>query len=455
MACRVRTFLAGSVVVVGLGALAACSGGGFWGEREPWRKEAEARCIGSGAVREGPGVVRISAINGPGMCGADYPFRVSTLGVAMALSFGNDLRPPGSIPNVTRITPPRWPIAEPADGAGAYEPRVTPRPQVDTRPLPPPRGAAPGAQQRYDEPISLDPPPTSAPPQEPYDFRRPYGGAQKSAPTRAEPLDAAPSPYDLSPEPYEHRRTFGDARTAPARQPRYEPVETTRAPVRDTRRAAPLGPSRAPRAVAATGTVTVTPNATLACPLVSALDQWIATAVQPSAMRWFGQPVVEIKQISAYSCRGMNGNPRARISEHAFGNALDIASFTLADGRRITVRDGWRGRPEEQGFLRDVQGAACERFTTVLAPGSNVFHYDHMHVDLMRRSGRACNPRAVSGEEVAARVRAQYARQGRDPGVTGTVRKGAPQKRLPPSAFAEDKVGHQLPLAIPGEDGED
>ena len=130
----------------------------------------------------------------------------------------------------------------------------------------------------------------------------------------------------------------------------------------------------------------MTPNATLACPLVSALDQWIATSVQPSAMRWFGQPVIEIKQISAYSCRGMNGNPRARISEHAFGNALDIASFTLADGRRITVRDGWRGGPEEQGFLRDVQGAACDRFTTVLAPGSNVFHYDHMHVDLMRRA---------------------------------------------------------------------
>ena len=76
----------------------------------------------------------------------------------------------------------------------------------------------------------------------------------------------------------------------------------------------------------------------------------------------------------------------ARISEHAFGNALDIASFTLADGRKVTVKDGWRGLPEEQGFLRDVQSAACDQFTTVLAPGSNRFHYDHIHVDLMRRS---------------------------------------------------------------------
>ena len=428
MACRLRTFLAGSVVCAGLGALAACSSGGFFGAREPWRKEAEARCIGSGSVREGPGVVRISAINGPGMCGADFPFRVSSLGVPAALSFGDELRPPGSILNAPRATPPRWPINEPQEGAGAYDPRGAPRSQIETRPLPPLRGAPSVApQQRYDEPVSLDPPHASGPPPEVYDVRRPYGGQPKAAPmpARAEPV---PSSYDLP-------------------------------PVRDTRRAAPLGPSRAPRVAAATGTVTVTPNATLACPLVSALDQWIAASVQPSAMRWFGQPVIEIKQISAYSCRGMNGNPRARISEHAFGNALDIASFTLADGRRITVRDGWRGGPEEQGFLRDVQASACDRFTTVLAPGSNAFHYDHMHVDLMQRSGgyRACNPRAVSGEEIAARVRATYARQGRDPYATGSVdpRRGAPPKRLPPAAFAAEKTGHQLPLAIPGEDGED
>lgn len=363
MAC-LRKCLAGLVIVVGLGALAACTGGRFFGEREPWRKEAEARCLGAGEVREGPSLVRISPINGPGMCGADYPFRVSSLSVAGALGFGEGLRPPGGIPqgantNMSRAAP-RWPTAEP-DAPGG-------RP-IETRPLPPP---------------------SSNPPPEAYDFRRPYG--------------------------------------------------------------APLG--RAPRAVTV-ATVSVTPHATLACPLVSALDQWVATAVQPSAMRWFGQPVIEIKQISAYSCRGMNGNPNARISEHSFGNALDIAAFTLGDGRRVTVKDGWRGPPEEQGFLRDVHSAACDRFTTVLAPGSDAFHYDHFHVDLMRRANgyRVCNPRAVPGDEVAARARRQYSSASRDPTVTGSVvshRKGA---RRP--AAANVKVGHQLPLAIPGEDGAD
>jgi hypothetical protein len=146
--------------------------------------------------------------------------------------------------------------------------------------------------------------------------------------------------------------------------------------------------------------------------------------VQPAAQRWFGARVVEIKQISAYSCRGMNGNPHAHISEHAFGNALDIAAFTLADGRRISVKEGWKGMPEEQGFLRDVQATACQQFTTVLAPGSNAYHTDHIHVDLMRRATRRliCQPAAMSGEEVAARAsgRNPYAAS-REPFTTGSL----------------------------------
>ena len=201
----------------------------------------------------------------------------------------------------------------------------------------------------------------------------------------------------------------------------------------------PLGP-RTPY-TGAVGPVEIKPAATLACPIVSALDHWLADAVQPAAQRWFGLPVAEIRQISAYSCRGMNGQPGARISEHAFGNALDIAAFVLADGRKVTVKDGWRGTPEEQGFLRDVQGAACEQFTTVLAPGSNRFHYDHIHVDLMRRASghMVCNPDAMPGDVVAARVakeRGVYARRG-DPAFTGSIGKGA--RRRPKETAARLK----------------
>ena len=183
-----------------------------------------------------------------------------------------------------------------------------------------------------------------------------------------------------------------------------------------------LGPAQG-NAVNAFGGVAIKPTATLACPIVSVLDRWLADSVQPVAMRWFGARVVEIKQISAYSCRGMNGDSRAHISEHAFGNALDIAGFTLADGRQISVKDGWKGLAEEQGFLRDVQATACQQFSTVLAPGSNVYHYDHIHIDLMRRASQRviCEPAAMSGEEIAARASRRNPYASREPFVTGSL----------------------------------
>jgi len=212
----------------------------------------------------------------------------------------------------------------------------------------------------------------------------------------------------------------------------------------------PLGPPRDPGVTASAGPVEVKPAATLACPLVSALDQWIATAVQPAALRWFHQPVVEIKQISAYSCRGMNGNSSAHISEHAFGNALDIAGFVLADGHKVTVQYGWHGSAEEQAFLHDVQLAACNEFTTVLAPGANIYHYNHIHVDLMRRYSdrRICQPAAIPGEVVAERVRARYASHGYgDPNTTGSI-----SKRLKRALGFSGDDDDRLPLAVPGED---
>ena len=186
-----------------------------------------------------------------------------------------------------------------------------------------------------------------------------------------------------------------------------------------------LGPAR-PRQMISP--VAVTPAATLACPIVSALDHWVSDGVQPAAIRWFGSPVTEIKQISAYSCRGMVGSGGSSISEHAFGNALDIAAFTFADGRRITVQEGWHGTPEEQGFLRDVHLAACDNFTTVLAPGYNAAHYNHIHVDLMRRASgdRPCRPEAMSGEVAAAKARATYAGRQRSPASTSRWQRAVP-----------------------------
>ncbi|WOH49499.1 extensin family protein [Bradyrhizobium sp. sBnM-33] len=394
----VRLYLVGSFVLV---SLAGCGRGFFQSaEREPWRTEAEVACLKSGAVKESPELVRIDPISGPGVCGAEYPLKVAALGENIA-SFGfadESLRPPGNIGNQ-----PRWPIARAPAAAppeGNYSGNSSgnyPGSHSGNYPNPAPR--QPNYAAPSNGPISLSAPGVAS---QHDDIDLPSEGA----PTSHGGGYAAPPSYPPR-----------DRYTAPSSAP-YSPPSYSPSP------AAPrLGPAQG-NSVSAFGQVSMKPAATLACPIVSALDRWLADSVQPAAMRWFGVRVVEIKQISAYSCRGMNGNPHAHISEHAFGNALDIAAFTLADGRRITVRSGWRGVPEEQGFLRDVHAAACQQFNTVLAPGSNSHHEDHIHVDLMRRPSRRtiCQPAAVPGEQVAARAGQRnnpYA--SRDPYSTGSL----------------------------------
>ena len=144
------------------------------------------------------------------------------------------------------------------------------------------------------------------------------------------------------------------------------------------------------------GAVTFNATATLDCPMVAELDQWLTDIVQPSAQARFGQKVIQINSMGSYACRGMNNQTGAQLSEHSFGNALDIGGFVLADGRQITlVQDWWRGEEQARAFLMDIHRGSCERFSTVLSPGSNAFHYNHIHVDLAMhgRSGRrVCKP---------------------------------------------------------------
>jgi hypothetical protein len=376
----VRLYLVGSFVLV---SLAGCGRGLFQSaEREPWRTEAEVACLKSGAVKETADLVRINPISGPGVCGAEFPLKVAALGESSgSFGFVDELRPPAPI----GANQPRWPGSQPPPPppqASSYPDTVVRQPGYagTSGPI---SLTAPGVAPEEDE-IELPP---------------------EGTPGIDEPRYPAPGAY-------------------PQRDRALPPVSDRlySAPTAQERPLPRLGPAGG-NVTGAVGPVAVRPEATLACPIVSVLDRWLADSVQPAAMRWFGARVVEIKQISAYSCRGMNGSSRAHISEHAFGNALDIAAFTLADGRRISVEQGWKGMPEEQGFLRDVQASACTHFNTVLAPGSNVYHYNHIHVDLMRRSNRPviCQPAAMSGEEVAARASQRNPYASREPAATGSL----------------------------------
>jgi hypothetical protein len=134
------------------------------------------------------------------------------------------------------------------------------------------------------------------------------------------------------------------------------------------------------------GDVWLDPGATLDCTMTAALDQWLAEVVQPAAYRHFGVPVIGAKVLGSYSCRTRNSQKGAKISEHAFGNAIDIASFMLGGGRWVAVKTGWRGAPAERAFWHEIHSAACKRFLTVLGPDADSFHRDHLHLDLARHN---------------------------------------------------------------------
>jgi hypothetical protein len=135
-------------------------------------------------------------------------------------------------------------------------------------------------------------------------------------------------------------------------------------------------------------TVKLAPAALLDCPMAVAAVRFMRDVASPEAERALGSGLASVSQASGYVCRPRNGT--TKLSEHAFGNALDIASFGLADGRHIDVR---ATPPEvEAKFLDAVRKAACGPFKTVLGPGSDADHALHFHFDLAprRHGGTFC-----------------------------------------------------------------
>jgi hypothetical protein len=190
----------------------------------------------------------------------------------------------------------------------------------------------------------------------------------------------------------------------------------------------------------ADGTVSIGPIATIGCPMTVALEGWMQEAVQPAALAWFGMPVAEIKQISAYYCRTRNNAHGAKLSEHAFGNALDISAFVLIDGRTVTVLKGWKGKQEERGFLREVFAHGCRHFKTALGPGVR-YHADHFHFDLAHHN--------AEGTSTYCRPKPDREPPMRAPFGGGMVIAREPPVDLVPAALAPFPTPPEAPLEYP------
>jgi hypothetical protein len=120
--------------------------------------------------------------------------------------------------------------------------------------------------------------------------------------------------------------------------------------------------------------------ATLTCPMAVAFQDFEEQVIQPAAQRIFKRRVILVRQLGSYSCRDIRGT--RRLSEHARGQAIDVAGFDLDNGMKITIKDNWKGNDDRAHFLQEVAKGACKLFNVVLTPKSGADHHDHIHVDI-------------------------------------------------------------------------
>jgi hypothetical protein len=129
-------------------------------------------------------------------------------------------------------------------------------------------------------------------------------------------------------------------------------------------------------------------SVTFNCNVAASTASWLEHVVQPAAQDAFGERVVGIDVPAGFACRPRNNQRGAKLSEHGMGNAIDISGFTLANGEKIKVEQGWLGGRAASSFLRQVRAGGCGPFRTVLGPGTDAQHKDHFHFDLQQhRSG--------------------------------------------------------------------
>lgn len=131
------------------------------------------------------------------------------------------------------------------------------------------------------------------------------------------------------------------------------------------------------------GRITLRPAGLMRCAAARAVAAWVREDVVAIGKEKLGGELKTLQTASSFVCRPRNHVQGAVLSEHGLGNALDVSGFAFADGRTFTVG----GKDDDKGFVQAVRAAACKHLTTVLGPGTDVEHGNHLHVDLKIRKG--------------------------------------------------------------------
>ena len=255
----------------------------------------------------------------------------------------------------------------PSDATAIPMPPPAPPPRPADLPTPVP-AEAPRPPER---PAELSPPPETSKAREP-EAVKPAEGAEVPAPP--------PRPAELS---------------APALAITVTPVDDSACRRRLERLGArfePLpaitngqcGAAKPLKVTALADDLALVPPVTLVCEAAESLARW-ATEAQVAAERDLGQPLKGLTIGTSYECRGQNHDPDAKLSEHSFANGVDVMGFTFANRPAVTVLALPEGTPEAT-FLAAVRGRACGFFRTVLGPGSDAAHANHLHLDERQRN---------------------------------------------------------------------
>ena len=135
--------------------------------------------------------------------------------------------------------------------------------------------------------------------------------------------------------------------------------------------------------------VAVSGGPTIDCTTAKVLNDWVRGGVLPAVGRT-GGGLAQVNVIASYSCRSRNNVKGAKLSEHSFGHAIDVAGVTLRDGTTLTVLDHWRSGKYGK-VIKAMHSSACGTFGTVLGPNADRYHQNHLHLDTARyRSGSYC-----------------------------------------------------------------
>lgn len=125
------------------------------------------------------------------------------------------------------------------------------------------------------------------------------------------------------------------------------------------------------------------PGPVLRCKMALEVAKWVREDVAGIAIKDLSSLLAGIENYDSYECRGRNRVIGARLSEHGRANAVDLRSVKLVDGRVVDLSD----RKSPRRFRENLRASVCNRFTTVLGPGSDGYHEEHIHIDLAERRG--------------------------------------------------------------------